>query len=79
MHAQVTIAKRAQLTTTLIVLSLVALVAFALSLGQELAGAASAIAAVATIIYALNGGQFRRSRSGDTDTATVDRKDGQRD
>jgi hypothetical protein len=65
--AQVKLALRAQLITMLIVLSFVGLFALAVWYGQQLAGAAAAIAALATIIYALNGGRFWR-RGSDNET-----------
>jgi len=56
------------LTTFVIVLTFIGLVAFAIWQGRQLLGIGAAIAAVATIIAALNGGQFRSNRSNESDT-----------
>lgn len=75
--AEVKIATRAQLGTMVVVMSFVALFAYAVANGLELAGVAAGIAALATIIYALNGGRSRRSR-GAADTETkADSENGQ--
>ncbi len=58
-------------------LTLIGVVAFAVYLGQEITGAASAIAALGVIVYALNGGKLRRGHNGDTETQPADRDEGQ--
>lgn len=59
-QAQAKLALRAQLITAVVVLGFVAIVAIAVVKGQQLAGVAATLAALATIIYAING--FRRHR-----------------
>lgn len=61
-ETQTKLALRAQWITLVIVLSFVGLFVLAVRSGQELAGAAAGMGALATIIYALNGGRFRRGR-----------------
>jgi uncharacterized membrane protein len=76
-HTQAKIALRAQWATLAIVLTLIGVVAFAVYRGQEITGAASAIAALGVIVYALNGGKYRRSHNGDTETQPAASDDGQ--